>query len=120
MSSNNKYMIIGIRFSDNDFWATVEGFLKNLLEVGLESYSDLSKEGIVNLFNKSAMGIYYLVQNRGDYESSPDLENYLKIETKNVYLNEEVKKYIENCNGWDNREFFVLDTKVHTPYIYSI
>lgn len=120
--------IIGIRFSDNDFINTIWAFLTCISETGIESYGDLNKEKIVELFNRSATGLYWLVQNRLRYPSTifETLDpTYLTITTKNVFLNEEVTAYVKE-KVWDNSEFHVLDTEIrgtkgeNAPYIYSI
>lgn len=118
--------IIGIRFPDNDFHNTITAFLECLRFTGLESYegyqnNGLNKEKIVELFNKSAAGLYWLCQNRLRYTNENfDPIKYLTISVDNVFLDEEVSNYIKEHKGWDNGEFHVLDCQVHVPYIYSV
>ena len=119
---------IAIRFSDNDFCNTLRPFLKlyceNLAD-GTFGKVEITKQHVVDLFNRSAHGLYWLCQNGMRYTNDlPDdahikrMDEYLKIELEHVYFDEEVDAYIERCNGWDNSEFFVLD--VHLAYVYSV
>ena len=115
----NNPKIIGIRFSDNDFFTTVIKFLTILHETGIDNYEELTKEKIVDLFNKSALGIYYLCQNRLTYDTRmPD--TYLTIQVKHVFFDDEVEKHIEENNGNDNGEFFILDTENYKSYVYNV
>lgn len=121
--------IIGIRFSDNDFSSTVRAFLKCMLD-SIENcdadlsacYPNLNKEKIVKLFNLSAPGLYWIVQNRLRYDKSEQWEpsNYLTIKEEHVFFDNEVTEYIKQVGGWENGEFHVLDTQAFKPHIYSI
>lgn len=102
---------LAIRFSDNDFYNTMDAFFTILNKRGIHHYENLSKEKIVKLFNISAPGLYWLYQK--GYESNLEMEEhmskYIQIKIDNVYIDDEVDKYIQDHNGWDNCEFFVLD-----------
>ena len=115
---------IGIRFSDNDFGTTFRGILDIIKNIGIEQYSRyLTKSQFVDLINKFSAGIYYLCQNRNRYDNSLDL-NYLLIDGKHLFIDEEVDNYIKELeDGWDNGEFYVLDCSNPAPkfhYVYSI
>jgi len=120
--------IIGIRFSDNDFTSTIEAFLQAILDTGIEYYVDLDKEKIVKLFNLSAPALYWLVQNRLQYNEDWNPSTYLTISVDKVFFDDEVNEYIKNCKGWDNGEFHVLDTQtlfkssdeLIKGYVYSV
>ncbi len=108
---------IGIRFSDNDFSSSIRGFLNIMKERGIENY-DLSKSKLVVLFNRSIEGVYWLCQ--ASPRSSSYDKSWLRIEEKNVFLDEEVTKYVTENTSDHNYEFHVLDTMGHEPYIYSV
>ncbi len=117
--------IIGIRFSDNDFSSTLSAFMQAIADNGIANYNIKSKDDIVTLFNRSAPGLYWLHQNMLQHstgqEEGEHINSYLKIERKHVYLDEEVKAYVDEHNGWDNGEFFVIDfSPYEKPYFYSI
>lgn len=113
----NQPKLIGIRFADNDFGVTLHSFLANMLAQGLDTY-EISKENIVNLFNKSAPGLYYLIQNRMRYQEQFKPDEYLKISVDNVYFDQEVKDHLKEVGNWDNGEFHILDVKAE--YIYNV
>jgi hypothetical protein len=120
-------MKVGIRFSDNDFYITLQRFMQHLVDAYNErdderdNRSDrlpfvervLTKKRIVKLFNSLSVGFYWLYQNRfrynQDQENSSHLQEYLQIEIANVYLGDEVDQYIKSSNGWDNGEFQYVD-----------
>ncbi len=115
--------IIGIRFTDNDFGNTFRGFLTCLKLNGLESYANLTKSDIVILFNKSSLGMYYLFQHRTGQRYTEDdarTAKYVAITEANVFLDDEVAAYIKENHGNFNHDFFVLDTAVYEPYIYTV
>ena len=70
---------IGIRFTDNDFYYTITGFLRVLLphDDGSHRANDLTftKAQIVELFNRMAYPLYLLKQNCWKYQSGPTTEN---------------------------------------------
>ena len=104
-------MKIGIYFGDNDFWRTVTSFL-DLLEEGKDNHhrgltleERYTKERILYLFNESANVIYLIKQNGFCYnlDSKIDgLKEYLTIDIKDIYINEEV----DEMNKQDNDACF--------------
>lgn len=112
----NNPEIIGIQFHDNDFYFTFVAFLQSLDKVGLQSYKNLTKEKVVELFNRSASGLYWLYQNKMEYQTDWDASSYLEIDIEDVYFDDEVKEHIKELNGWSNGEFFVLDKNC----VYSV
>lgn len=117
-----KLKVIGIRFGDNDFNSTCRAFLEIINLAGIERYDHLSKEEFLELFNRSAPGIYWVAQNQFRYEKDNTYtEKYIReqMNVSCIYFNEEVKKYLEDPKTFLNGEFFVLDTQVHKPYVYS-
>ena len=61
---------VGIRFSDNDFESLFAHFLKR---VGEEySFYELTKPGIVDLWNRSSEGLYHLILRR----NQPEQQHY--------------------------------------------
>jgi hypothetical protein len=103
---------IGIRFSDNDFGITIKSFLEIYYNARKSWYLDeeeVDKKSIVEIFNKSAHGIYWVCQNRLIYQPEWDAAKYIQIEEKSVFFDKEVDEYIEKVDGWDNCEFFILD-----------
>lgn len=122
MNKGSPLKVIGLRFGDNDFHATCRAFLNTILYVGIEEFEHLSKEEFLELFNRTAPALYWTAQNRFRYGKDDFYtEKYIreKMKVTDIYFNEEVKTYLENKNEFFNGEFYVLDTQVHTPYIYS-
>lgn len=116
MTEKKTGLLVGIRFSDNDFWKTVTTFLHLFLH--LDSRTDpasITKERVVDLFNRTAYGIYLLCQNGWRYEPSTDpgaadLTKYLTIEESDVFIGEDcIKFYIEASDNGDNGEFHYVD-----------
>jgi len=121
MRNNKEYIKVsdiysfGIRFSDNDFYRTITAFMDAVI-VLFDDYAfnkkEVNKDLIVQLFNESIYGHYIIYQNRLEYQcSSENLNNvkeYLKIDSFNIYINEEVRAF----TGGDycpNGEFFLID-----------
>lgn len=112
--------IIAIKFSDNDFSSTVQAFLKTIRDSGLDKY-DLNKENIVELFNRSAHGLYWLVQNKLGYATNGfDPAVYLRITVYNVFLDDEVTEKLKTTNNWCNGEFHILNSKRFRTSVYSV
>ena len=117
-------MKIAIKFSDNDFWQTITEFLE-LVDKGINSHhastsaeERFTKEKIAKLFNQTAPGIYWLVQNGLSYNLDWDAEDYLKITEADILINEEVDNLL--CNeSWHNSEVFILDTNIDTGRVYT-
>lgn len=110
--------IVGIKFADNDFSHCIKTFLEIIKQEGISSYRNLDKELLVSLFNKTIDSIYYLAQNKGSYPLSLPLD-YLRIEVKDVFFDEEVARYLLENRDNLNCEFHVLDAQCFEPYIYS-
>lgn len=111
---------IGIRFANNDFYNTVTAFLRNLVNefsCSWEYTPTYTKEDIVELFNKSAPGLYWLCQNGLQYKTDLGVDGYLKINVNNVYFDEEVTNYTITKEGWDNLEFFYVDIITQAVYV---
>jgi hypothetical protein len=126
----NEIKRLGIKFHDNDFCCVFTTFLKIMGDAGLASYGrnfgreQLTKADVAELFNRTAEALYWLAQNRLRYDNEFDAANYLRIEEKHVFFDDEVKTFIDSHSGWDNGEFFVLDTTVTTlqggAYVYCV
>jgi hypothetical protein len=87
---------IYIRFAgDNDFITTVQAFVKTIAPRVFFENIDITKAKIVELFNEHAYSIYVLHQS--NYEKTPreDLKEYLRIEEKDVYFDDEVKEFTD-------------------------
>ena len=100
--------LIGIRFGDNDFYNLFDGWFALFHKRGVGYYQDLNKKKIANLFNKSASGVYWLYQNGLEYNLEHDPSNYLKIKSHQIYIDDEVTRYINDEKEFKNGEFFVL------------
>ncbi len=116
-----KITALGIRFPDNDYINSIQAWLKVIADQEIQSYNFTSKQQIVGLFNKSIDGIYWLVQNKMRYDVSRLDASYLTITEENVYLNEEVDKYLIEQGRNLNCEFHVVYFYINAPwyYIYS-
>lgn len=121
--------VIGIRFADNDFYFTFITFLEIVRDHGLGAYcrsgtgdDDMTKADIVELCNRSLPGIYWVSQHRlRRTDSGCNPSEYLRIEEKDVLFDDEVTQYITDHDGWDNGEFFVLDTtEASSSQVYCI
>lgn len=104
---------LGIRFPDNDFSNTVRTvldlFSKSFKILETDNPIDLVKERLKNRINASLKGVCEIVQTyKFDDVLDEQLETYLQIDSKNIFINDEVDTHIENCNGWDNFEFHIL------------
>lgn len=116
--------VIGIQFADNDFYFTFRGFLTTLMQRGLDSFPNLTKERLADLFNTVSYSMYLLHQQR-DFGFKPsDKERYekiLHIDADDIYFDDEVAAYIKSeADGRGfNCEFHVLDTQVFEPYVYT-
>lgn len=109
-------MKIGILFSDNDFYLTLEAFMRQLLyteQLFKEPFvKRLTKPRLVMLFNSTATGLYWLYQNRFEYSLDWEAGKYLQIEEKHVYLGDEVDAFLKDRQQWANGEFQWVDLGV--------
>ena len=89
-----------IRFAgDNDFSNTVSAFVKAIAPRILAGSKNITKAKIVELFNAHAYSLYCLHQ-AWDFDSNPDVKEYLKVEEKDIYFDDEVKEYTNfNLDG---------------------
>jgi hypothetical protein len=114
--------VLGIRFGDNDFHQTCRAWLEMIKWVGIEQFDHLSKAELLELFNRSAPAIYWTAQNQLRYRADEtSTEKYIreKMKVTDIYINEEVAAYLKDPMTFLNGEFYVLDTQVHEPYVYS-
>lgn len=95
---NKNLQRIGIKFPDNDFYNTIRTFLVLLV---VSEPSDLTKAKIVEMFNFCAPAMYVLGQSR-DYTFDDHLKDYLRIEERHVYLDDEIDTM---SSEWNNGEF---------------
>ena len=82
---------------DNDFCNTVKAFMEAVAPRVFSEWKGITKEAIVNLFNEHAYSLYCLHQSQ-DGQVAPHMKNYLIIEVKDVYFDEEIDKF-NNHNG---------------------
>lgn len=102
-------MNIGIIFNDNDFVPTFEAimeFFSKLEEI------PRSKSQICKIVNEIVLGFYLAYQNKFRYRNSEEelekARKYLQIGEENILLDEEVSKYCEDNQWWDNSETILL------------
>jgi len=111
----SKIYSLGIMFNDNDFYTTIMPFMNGVIHL-IDDYSfnkkEINKDLIANIFNESIYGYYILYQNRFEYQCFPEnlanIKKYLKIDSSDIYINEEVVVLI----GGDycpNGEFFLIN-----------
>ena len=112
---------LGITFGDNDFGTTLRHFLGLLVASGFDpDNNDLTKETLVELFNKSAGTIYNLAQaGISSCGYSFDADNYLQISVNDVQINSEVDEYIAKHGPNCNSEFFYVDYTLHADHPYA-
>ena len=117
---------LGIDFGDNDFYFTLIPFMKLLIPDDSTHHSlvlpSWSKEQVVELFNNLAFGIYLLKQNGWRYNNSDadhaHIKKYLRITEEQVFIDEEVKAFMERDEGSHlNGEFFAVD--FNHRYVWS-
>ncbi len=99
---------IAIDFHDNDFWKTLQIFGEGLLQALQEEDLEVTKDYIQKLFEKSAPGIYWLFQNRLDYNTDWDAASYLKLESRYIYFDSEIDELLKDYCA--NGEMVLLDT----------
>lgn len=119
---------IGIKFGDNDFHSTFTGVLSIFKEAYIyNSDMNFTKEQILELINRLSYTSYIMFQNEfryneeidGEFHDNGHTDNYLKIESRHLHINEEVDAYI-NSDDFFNSEYFAIDFTVREePYIYS-
>ena len=99
---------IGINFGDNDFYHTFIPLLKAYRH-RLEDNDEMpSREKILEDINAMSFIFYKVFQNRGEYEVGDHMEEYLKINMHQLYINEGVDQELKRQEGWCNGEFFYL------------
>lgn len=106
-------MKIAITFGDKSFKKTFAPVLETLLAAyNTTGNLPTEKKELCNIINHLSFGHFLIFQPDA---LRPTTEKYLKIEPYQVLVNHEVDKYIEECQGWDNHDTFVLDTDLdHT------
>lgn len=110
---------LGIRFSDNDFTCTWRAILNVIAANGLSAYSHLNKAQLAELLNETSYAMYLLAQNRYRYDPGLGQDDYLHIEEKHIFIDDEVTAFIKE-KVWDNGEFHYLDEQTYGGYIGSI
>jgi hypothetical protein len=88
-----------VRFAgDNDYINTVRAFVEAIApKVLFDTWRDISKEEIVELFNNHAFSLYALHQCWVTH-ADERLRSYLKIEVKDVYFDEEIDEFTNYNN----------------------
>ena len=114
-------MKIAIRFTDNDFQITIVKFLEIMLEGLKDDFRETyrmrtepevpDKSVIVDIFNKTAPGIYLMVQS-GFVSKEFNPYDYIQITENNVFIGDEVQIQKDKESVCYNGEFFILDTEV--------
>lgn len=114
--------VVGIKFGDNDFGLTLSAFIRLLAENSRsEGQIPETKVKIVELFNRSAPGIYWVAQNRLQYNPNWDPSTYLQIGEEDVYVDDEVDEFINSDRvGTCNMDFYVVDLRGNEPYFYTL
>ena len=106
---------IFITIGDNDFtYGTLKPFLELLVTNSRIKWEEITREQIIELFRRSASGIYWICQNGLTYN-----QEWIPEE----YFNNKIKVYFEGDTipGFDfgNGEFAILDrSDIERPYIY--
>ena len=105
-------MKLGIRFNDNDFGLVITKYLSLFKDTN--TLGNLTKEHIVEHFNKVAPSIYWLIQNQYEYSLNWQPNDYLEIELDDVFIGNEVNDFLElECKTdnwyWYNSEFHYID-----------
>ena len=113
---------VGIDFADNDFAITTRAFVQMLLNAyqnDPEKIESFDKYNIVLMFNEMSWGLYTLFQDRDFPYNNVDWETvdrnerrtrqYLTIEKKDVFFDEEVDDYFLNQTWRHNSHFFWAD-----------
>ena len=118
-------MKIGILFGDNDFGTTIEAFLSHLLTIkqndrikNIPLEEIYTKERIVDLFNNN-IGIFYWINQNGLSYALEDFDGkkeYLNIQIKNVFINEEVDNVLKEDN--DSRFHYIDLTTGESNELY--
>ena len=102
----------GITIMDNDFtYSTLLPFVELLmmrLRRGVPT-----KDQIVELFNRSATGIYWVAQNQLQYETEWDAASYLR--DPKVYMGEELNQKFETVDSWANGDMVVFYLPEYLP-----
>lgn len=114
----------GVNFGDNDFHYTFENLLPAIVKGMYENAmyyekvdylktTDITKEYLAELLNKTATGFYYAVQNPLVYNKDrgfPVPYAYLSnIRPDQIYINEDLTVYIDKQGGDCNGELFCIE-----------
>lgn len=110
---------IAIVTHDNDFTSTYRGVLETLkYAFYYKGKLSFTKQQLCEIINDITLSNYKLSQNQYEYTNGKTFEEhykhikkYLTREEKDILLNEEVDKYLEE-NDWNNSETFILDLTV--------
>lgn len=98
---------IYVRFPDNDFFVTVEAFVKAIaprillpFENSRNYWCNITKTQVVELFDETAFSLYSLYQNKFPYKNYKHVDNsYFKLEEKYVYFGLDEFKTFTNFNN---------------------
>ena len=99
-----------INFGDNDFYVTFTETLelfKNYTVAANIDYGDITKKMVVDFFNENTERVYWVLQNKYEYDLDWDASSYLRIFTDDVFLGDSVSDKIDN--EFLNGEMFLLD-----------
>ena len=96
-------MKILIRFpGDNDFGSALRSFGRLLLPAVEAGYTELTPATITKWFNTIAPTLYAM----NGYSVR---DGYLKIEEKDVYIDEAADKKLEDVDSWGNYDSVLID-----------
>jgi len=91
-----------VRFAgDNDFYRTVRAFVEAIAPRVLLGEWVVTKDDVARLFNETSYALYLLHQShKHQVENAESIKNYLQIEPKDVYFDEEIDNFTNfNSDG---------------------
>lgn len=116
---------LGIKFGDNDFYATIVPFLEQL-QKNSDWIKLKDKEKLAFVINESLFAFYVTRQNLCSYNGLEKLDeeyikhmkDYLTVSPKNILLDKEIAAYLTQNDGWCNGEFFVITDQSSGVSVY--
>lgn len=120
--SKPKGFKFGITLGDNDFSErTILPFVELLTIHRRWDLGYPTKDDLIELFNRSATGIYWTAQNGLQYaRNERDLiQNYLR--NPKIYMNEALDHELETVDQWGNSDMVILDlSNSYYPRLYIV
>lgn len=107
-----------VRFAgDNDYCGIMKIFVQAIApRIFFEEWKNVTKEQIADLFNKTSSSLYYLYYSSNQFMNDKRVEEYLKIETKDIMFENESDEFFYSGQANGDGCLATMDYKYDIDY----